>query len=218
MPMLLGPLLILAGLLVIGLIEIPLPGGLTRASFTARLARFSIAGEFALGFVFALTFCPVSAALFFGSLIPLAIAQSPGVILPGIYGTGNSCRGHMTEGIFRHAAGDRFEVFSAGSKPAGYVHPKAIAALAELGIDISQHTSKHMNNFFSQDIHTADKGMNIARPLCISVCQDGSITVTGMVRPTVLLASLSKSDDLEVIAEQMEKNTIAIIKAAKCMV
>lgn len=68
--------------------------------------------------------------------------------------TGNSCRSHMAEGILRHAAGDLFEVFSAGSKPAGYVHPKAIAALAELGIDISQHTSKHMNDFLGRDIHT----------------------------------------------------------------
>jgi arsenate reductase len=60
----------------------------------------------------------------------------------------------MAEGILRHAAGDLFEVFSAGSKPAGYVHPKAIAALAEIGIDISQHTSKHMNDFLVRDIHT----------------------------------------------------------------
>lgn len=68
--------------------------------------------------------------------------------------TGNSCRSHMAEGILRHAAGDLFEVHSAGSKPAGYVHPKAIAALAELGIDIAHHTSKHMNDFLSQEIHT----------------------------------------------------------------
>lgn len=60
----------------------------------------------------------------------------------------------MAEGILRNAAGDLFEVFSAGSKPAGYVHPKAIAALAEIGIDIAQHTSKHMNEFLSRDIHT----------------------------------------------------------------
>lgn len=60
----------------------------------------------------------------------------------------------MAEGILRHAAGDLFEVHSAGSNPAGYVHPKAIAALAELGIDISHHTSKHMNEFLARDIHT----------------------------------------------------------------
>ncbi|MEK0449134.1 MAG: hypothetical protein RL088_1402 [Verrucomicrobiota bacterium] len=68
--------------------------------------------------------------------------------------TGNSCRSHMAEGILRHAAGDLFEVSSAGSKPAGYVHPKAIAALAELGIDITHHTSKHMNDFLSRDVNT----------------------------------------------------------------
>jgi len=60
----------------------------------------------------------------------------------------------MAEGVLRHAAGDLFEVFSAGSKPAGYIHPKAIAALGELGIGIAQHTSKHMNDFLTQDIHT----------------------------------------------------------------
>jgi arsenate reductase len=68
--------------------------------------------------------------------------------------TGNSCRSHMAEGILRHAAGDLLNVQSAGSKPAGYVHPKAIAALAEIGIDIASHTSKHMNEFLNQDVHT----------------------------------------------------------------
>ena len=60
----------------------------------------------------------------------------------------------MTEGILRAAAGDILEVHSAGSRPAGYVHPKAIAALAEIGIDISGHTSKHMNEFLDRDIET----------------------------------------------------------------
>ena len=68
--------------------------------------------------------------------------------------TGNSCRSHMAEGILRAAAGDLLDVQSAGSKPAGYVHPKAIAALAEIGIDISGHTSKHMNDFLDRNIHT----------------------------------------------------------------
>ena len=68
--------------------------------------------------------------------------------------TGNSCRSHMAEGILRAAAGDLLDVQSAGSKPAGYVHPRAIAALAEIGIDISGHTSKHMNDFLDRNIHT----------------------------------------------------------------
>ncbi len=68
--------------------------------------------------------------------------------------TGNSCRSHMAEGILRAAAGDILDVQSAGSKPAGYVHPLAIKALAEVGIDISAHHSKHMDEFLSQDVET----------------------------------------------------------------
>lgn len=79
------------------------------------------------------------------------MSQKPRVL---ILCTGNSCRSHMAEGILRHVAGDLFEVFSAGSKPAGYVHPEAIAVLRELGIDLSAHTSKHMDEFLDRDIQT----------------------------------------------------------------
>ena len=68
--------------------------------------------------------------------------------------TGNSCRSHMAEGILKNAVGDLVDVHSAGSKPAGYVHPKAIEALREIGIDVSNHTSKHMNEFLDRPIHT----------------------------------------------------------------
>ena len=60
----------------------------------------------------------------------------------------------MAEGILRKAGSDLIEVASAGSDPSGYVHPKAITALEEIGIDISAHTSKHMNDFLEQEIHT----------------------------------------------------------------
>jgi arsenate reductase len=60
----------------------------------------------------------------------------------------------MAEGILRAAAGDLLNVQSAGSNPAGYVHPLAIKALAEIGIDISKHHSKHMNEFLTQDVET----------------------------------------------------------------
>lgn len=60
----------------------------------------------------------------------------------------------MAEGILRAAAGDLLNVQSAGSNPAGYVHPLAIKALAEIGIDISAHHSKHMNEFLTQDVET----------------------------------------------------------------
>src|SRR5678816_3233976 len=68
--------------------------------------------------------------------------------------TGNSCRSHMAEGILRAASKGQFRVASAGSKPAGHVHPLAIKALAEIGLDISKHTSKHMNDFLTQPVET----------------------------------------------------------------
>lgn len=64
--------------------------------------------------------------------------------------TGNSARSQMAEGWLRHTHGGRFEVYSAGSDPSGRVHPQAIAAMAEIGVDISQHTSKSMNQFLGQ--------------------------------------------------------------------
>ena len=60
----------------------------------------------------------------------------------------------MAEGILHAAAGDLVEVASAGSKPAGYVHPKAIEVLREIGIDISGHTSKPMGDFLQRDVDT----------------------------------------------------------------
>ena len=68
--------------------------------------------------------------------------------------TGNSCRSHLAEGILRQAAGDILNVVSAGSKPAGYVHPLAIAAMKEIGIDLSGHRSKSWDEFKNEPIET----------------------------------------------------------------
>ncbi len=68
--------------------------------------------------------------------------------------TGNSCRSHLAEGILRAAAGDILEVQSAGSDPAGYVHPLAVAVMKEIGIDIGAHQSKHLNEFLESRVET----------------------------------------------------------------
>lgn len=68
--------------------------------------------------------------------------------------TGNSCRSHLAEGILRAAAGDLFEVASAGSAPAGYVHPMAIEVMREIGVDISGHASKHLRDFLGAKVTT----------------------------------------------------------------
>lgn len=64
--------------------------------------------------------------------------------------TGNSCRSHMAEGILRKLGNAQYEVFSAGSKPAGYVHPFAIKVMQEFGEDISRHLSKSLDEFVGQ--------------------------------------------------------------------
>ena len=68
--------------------------------------------------------------------------------------TGNSCRSHLAEGILRAAAGDTLRVASAGSRPAGYVHPLAIRAMAEIRIDIAAHRSKHLDEFLGEQVET----------------------------------------------------------------
>ena len=80
--------------------------------------------------------------------------------------TGNSCRSHMAEGQLRALAGDRFEVFSAGSKPTGRVHPLAIEAMRELGVDISRHESKSLNVFDGQQFDYVITVCDNAREAC----------------------------------------------------
>ncbi|WP_435893551.1 arsenate reductase ArsC [Oceaniferula spumae] len=67
--------------------------------------------------------------------------------------TGNSCRSQMAEYLLRAAAGDVVEVASAGSDPAGYVHPLAIQAMSELGHDLTGAISKSLNEFKTQPVH-----------------------------------------------------------------
>ena len=63
--------------------------------------------------------------------------------------TGNSARSQMAEGLLRHDAGDRFEVFSAGTNPKP-VRPEVIAVMCEIGIDIAAQRSKHVDEFAGQ--------------------------------------------------------------------
>ena len=63
--------------------------------------------------------------------------------------TGNSTRSQMAEGLLRHMAGDRYEVFSAGTRPVG-LNPIAVKAMSEIGIDISGQRSKSVDEFVDQ--------------------------------------------------------------------
>ncbi|HMQ56162.1 MAG TPA: arsenate reductase ArsC [Anaerolineae bacterium] len=64
--------------------------------------------------------------------------------------TGNSCRSQMAEGLINARLEPEFQAWSAGTKPSGYVHPKAVAVMAELGIDLSPNASKNLDQFRGQ--------------------------------------------------------------------
>ena len=77
--------------------------------------------------------------------------------------TGNSCRSQMAEGMVNHFLGDEWQACSAGTDPAGYVHPLAVKAMAELGIDISGQQSK-----------SADRFRDASLDLVVTVCDDAA--------------------------------------------
>src|SRR5438132_5095574 len=79
--------------------------------------------------------------------------------------TGNSARSQMAEGLLRHEAGDRFEVFSAGTKPTK-LRPEAIAVMQEIGIDISGHRSKSVDEFAGQDLDSVITVCDNAKETC----------------------------------------------------
>ncbi|MBI3914863.1 MAG: arsenate reductase ArsC [Chloroflexi bacterium] len=77
--------------------------------------------------------------------------------------TGNSARSQMAEAVVNHLRGERWQAFSAGTHPAGYVHPHAITALNEIGIDISAARSK-----------SAEEFRDAAFDLVVTVCDDAA--------------------------------------------
>lgn len=79
--------------------------------------------------------------------------------------TGNAARSQMAEGLARAFHGDVVDVVSAGSRPAGWVHPLAIRALAEIGIDARDHTSKSADQFLDWDF-------DVVVTVCDSAAQD----------------------------------------------
>lgn len=86
----LGPVLIIAGMFLLELLAFNVKGPGSSRKFQKRAESWGLWGSALLGFVFALSFCPVSAALFFGSLIPLAVKYESSVLLPSAYGIGTA--------------------------------------------------------------------------------------------------------------------------------
>ncbi len=83
-----------------------------------------------------------------------------------VWCTGNSARSQMAEGLINAQLADRFVAQSAGTRPAGYVHPQAITALREIGIDISQQRSKSVDEF-----------QGVPFDVVITVCDDAARSI-----------------------------------------
>jgi cytochrome c biogenesis protein CcdA len=90
MHMALGPLLILVGMILLGLLSFELGGSGISENFRRRVEGMGIWGALLLGLAFALSFCPTSAALYFGSLIPLSLKSGSRILLPSVYGLGTA--------------------------------------------------------------------------------------------------------------------------------
>ncbi len=84
----LGPLLIVVGLLLLEVLPFRFSTSLLTARIQSRVEHWGLLGAGLLGMIFAMSFCPVSAALYFGSLLPLAMAHGSAVALPSVYGIG----------------------------------------------------------------------------------------------------------------------------------
>jgi cytochrome c-type biogenesis protein len=85
-----GPILIIVGIILLDVLPISFSTSFLANSVQARAEKWGIWGSGLLGVVFALTFCPLSAALFFGSLIPLAVDGKSAVVMPSVYGLGTA--------------------------------------------------------------------------------------------------------------------------------
>jgi len=79
--------------------------------------------------------------------------------------TGNACRSQIAEGVMRKLAGDKFDVFSAGSHPS-LVHPMSIKVMKEIGIDITSHTSDPISKFLSKNVNIVVTVCDNANKVC----------------------------------------------------
>jgi arsenate reductase len=113
--------------------------------------------------------------------------------------TGNSARSQMAEGLVNHFLGDAWQAYSAGTKPSGYVHPLAVRAMTELGIDISGHRSKSVGEFrdaeFDRVITVCDQAAK-NRPVWLG---KGHVKHAGFPDPAV--AEGSEAERLDVFRQ-----------------
>ena len=113
--------------------------------------------------------------------------------------TGNSARSQMAEGLVNYFLGDRWEAHSTGTQPAGYVHPLAVQAMAELGIDISSQRSKSVDEFRQADFDLVITLCDSAANNCLLWLGEGQVRHIGFPDPAAAVGS--EAERLEVFRQ-----------------
>lgn len=134
MPKVLGPVLIITGLLLLGFFSFAMPGLMVSQEGAEKLRKAGVPGALVMGVLFALAFCPVSAAFFFGSLIPLAVSQESTIALPLIYGVGTGLPVLLFALVIVFGISTVSRVFHAVSKTEVWV--RRVTAVVMIGVGI----------------------------------------------------------------------------------
>jgi cytochrome c biogenesis protein CcdA len=121
-------------MVLLGLLDFGLSGAGLNDSLRKRVDRLGVAGAGLLGIVFALSFCPLSAALYFGSLLPLAVKEESRYLLPAIYGIGTALPVLIFAGLLAFGANRLGAVFQKVTTVEWYI--RKITGLVILGIGL----------------------------------------------------------------------------------
>jgi arsenate reductase len=117
---------------------------------------------------------------------------------------GNSCRSQMAEGLVNHFLGETWEAYSAGTRPTGAVHPLAVQAMAELGIDISGQRSKSLDEFHSAEFDLVVTVCNGAADNCPLWIGKGNIAHVSFPDP----AQVTSTQYEQLVAFQIVRDLI----------
>ncbi|MGE0757043.1 MAG: sulfite exporter TauE/SafE family protein, partial [Pirellulaceae bacterium] len=135
----LGPILILVGMVLMGLLNFGIHGAGASERLRRTVDRLGLAGAGVMGLVFGLSFCPVSAALYFGSLLPLAVENQSSVLLPMVYGIGTAIPVIVFAGLFAASANRIGVAFQRLMQVEGYVRHTTGVAILVIGIYLTVH-------------------------------------------------------------------------------
>lgn len=131
------------------------------------------------------------------------MSETPQKLRVLILCTANSARSQMAEGLLRHLAGDRMEVFSAGTR-ATSVNPHAIRAMAERGIDISHHRSKHLNEFLGQPFDYVITVCDAAAETCPVFPGRSERIYWSLPDPAAVEGELAKAEAFRRVRDELE--------------